>query len=78
MRNKGLRFICRHVNIQVASTATPFTAAAERRPNTARAHCACGWQLFLRRSHARRNERQRSDRFPLLRAQACRFQRSRQ
>jgi phosphoribosylformylglycinamidine synthase subunit PurQ / glutaminase len=28
MRNKGLRFICRHVHIRVETTATPFTAAA--------------------------------------------------
>jgi len=28
MRNKGLRFICRHVNIRVETTATPFTSAA--------------------------------------------------
>jgi phosphoribosylformylglycinamidine synthase subunit PurQ / glutaminase len=27
MRNKGLRFICRHVHIRVETTATPFTSA---------------------------------------------------
>jgi phosphoribosylformylglycinamidine synthase I len=29
LRNRGLRFICRHVWIRVETTATPFTAAAE-------------------------------------------------
>ena len=29
MRNKGLRFICRHVHIRVETTATPFTSAAQ-------------------------------------------------
>ena len=29
MRNKGLRFICRHVYIRVETTATPFTSAAQ-------------------------------------------------
>jgi phosphoribosylformylglycinamidine synthase len=29
-RNAGLRFICRHVHIRVETTATPFTAAAQR------------------------------------------------
>jgi phosphoribosylformylglycinamidine synthase len=28
MRNSGLRFVCRHVNLRVETTATPFTAAA--------------------------------------------------
>ena len=28
MRNKGLRFVCRHVHIRVETTATPFTSAA--------------------------------------------------
>jgi phosphoribosylformylglycinamidine synthase I len=28
MRNTGLRFICKHVNIRVESAATPFTSAA--------------------------------------------------
>jgi phosphoribosylformylglycinamidine synthase I len=28
MRNKGLRFICRHVHVRVETTATPFTSAA--------------------------------------------------
>jgi len=28
LRNKGLRFICRHVHIRVETTATPFTSAA--------------------------------------------------
>jgi phosphoribosylformylglycinamidine synthase subunit PurQ / glutaminase len=28
MRNTGLRFICRHVNVSVQTTATPFTSAA--------------------------------------------------
>ena len=28
LRNKGLRFICRHVHIRVESTTTPFTSAA--------------------------------------------------
>ncbi len=28
LRNSGLRFICRHVNIRVETTATPFTCAA--------------------------------------------------
>src|SRR6185436_17001598 len=28
MRNTGLRFICRHVNIRVQTTATPFTSGA--------------------------------------------------
>ncbi len=27
MRNKGLRFICRHVHVRVETTATPFTSA---------------------------------------------------
>jgi phosphoribosylformylglycinamidine synthase subunit PurQ / glutaminase len=30
MRNKGLRFLCRPVDIRVESTATPFTCAAHR------------------------------------------------
>jgi phosphoribosylformylglycinamidine synthase subunit PurQ / glutaminase len=30
MRNKGLRFICRHVHIRVESVATPFTSSATR------------------------------------------------
>ena len=30
MRNAGLRFVCKHVNIRVETTATPFTAEAER------------------------------------------------
>jgi phosphoribosylformylglycinamidine synthase len=30
LRNKGLRFICRHVYLRVESTETPFTALAER------------------------------------------------
>jgi phosphoribosylformylglycinamidine synthase I len=29
MRNVGLRFVCRHVNIRVQTTATPFTSLAE-------------------------------------------------
>src|SRR6195256_6440827 len=29
MRNTGLRFICRHVNIRVQTAATPFTSAAQ-------------------------------------------------
>ena len=29
MRNKGLRFICRHVHIRVETTTTPFTSAAK-------------------------------------------------
>jgi phosphoribosylformylglycinamidine synthase subunit PurQ / glutaminase len=29
MRNKGLRFVCRHVHIRVETTATPFTSAAQ-------------------------------------------------
>jgi len=29
MRNKGLRFICRHVHIRVENTATPFTLVAQ-------------------------------------------------
>jgi len=29
MRNKGLRFICRHVHMRVETTATPFTSAAQ-------------------------------------------------
>ena len=29
MRNKGLRFICRHVHIRVETTDTPFTSAAK-------------------------------------------------
>jgi len=29
MRNSGLRYICRHVNIRVEQTATPFTNAAQ-------------------------------------------------
>ncbi len=29
LRNKGLRFICRHVHIRVESTQTPFTCAAQ-------------------------------------------------
>src|SRR6266571_1744893 len=28
MRNKGLRFVCRHVHIRVETTAMPFTSAA--------------------------------------------------
>src|SRR6266568_1084821 len=28
MRNKGLRFVCRHVHIRVETTATPFTSVA--------------------------------------------------
>ena len=28
MRNKGLRFICRHVHVRVETTSTPFTSAA--------------------------------------------------
>ena len=31
MRNTGLRFRCKHVDIRVETTATPFTSAAERR-----------------------------------------------
>lgn len=30
IRNKGLRFICRHVHIRVETTNTPFTCAAQR------------------------------------------------
>jgi phosphoribosylformylglycinamidine synthase I len=30
LRNRGLRFICRHVHIRVETTETPFTAAARR------------------------------------------------
>ena len=30
LRNSGLRFICRHVNIRVENTATPFTCAAQK------------------------------------------------
>jgi phosphoribosylformylglycinamidine synthase len=30
MRNKGLRYLCRHVHIRVERTDTPFTCAAER------------------------------------------------
>ena len=30
MRNSGLRFICRHVNIRIEETDTPFTNAASR------------------------------------------------
>ena len=30
LRNKGLRFICRHVHIRLEATDTPFTCAAER------------------------------------------------
>jgi phosphoribosylformylglycinamidine synthase subunit PurQ / glutaminase len=30
MRNKGLRFICRHVHIRVEQTDTPFTNAAQK------------------------------------------------
>jgi len=30
IRNAGLRFVCKHVNIRVETTATPFTAEAER------------------------------------------------
>jgi len=30
MRNKGLRYICRHVNIRVEQTDTPFTSAARQ------------------------------------------------
>jgi phosphoribosylformylglycinamidine synthase I len=30
MRNKGLRYLCRHVHIRVESTDTPFTCAAPR------------------------------------------------
>jgi phosphoribosylformylglycinamidine synthase len=29
MRNRGLRFVCRHVHIRVETTATPFTSAAQ-------------------------------------------------
>jgi phosphoribosylformylglycinamidine synthase I len=29
MRNKGLRFICRHVHVRVESRATPFTSSGE-------------------------------------------------
>ena len=29
MRNKGLRFVCRHVHLRVENTATPFTSAAQ-------------------------------------------------
>jgi len=29
IRNSGLRFICRHVNIRVEATATPFTSDAQ-------------------------------------------------
>ena len=41
MRNKGLRFICRHVHIRVETTATPFTSAAQ-----------CGQVLRLPIAHA--------------------------
>ena len=30
LRNRGLRFICRHVHIRVETTDTPFTCAAQR------------------------------------------------
>jgi phosphoribosylformylglycinamidine synthase subunit PurQ / glutaminase len=30
MRNKGLRYICRHVNIRIEQTDTPFTSAAKQ------------------------------------------------
>jgi phosphoribosylformylglycinamidine synthase I len=30
LRNRGLRFICRHVHIRVESTVTPFTCAAKK------------------------------------------------
>jgi phosphoribosylformylglycinamidine synthase len=30
MRNKGLRYLCRHVHMRVESTDTPFTCAAQR------------------------------------------------
>jgi phosphoribosylformylglycinamidine synthase len=30
MRNKGLRYLCRHVHIRVDDTSTPFTCAAQR------------------------------------------------
>ena len=30
MRNKGLRYICRHVNVRVEQTDTPFTCAIEK------------------------------------------------
>ena len=30
MRNKGLRYLCRHVHIRVESTDTPFTCAAQK------------------------------------------------
>src|SRR5580704_4957825 len=30
IRNTGLRFICRHMNVRVETTATPFTSAAQR------------------------------------------------
>jgi len=30
IRNAGLRFVCKHVNIRVETTATPFTAEAGR------------------------------------------------
>ena len=29
LRNRGLRFICRHVHVRVENTATPFTSAAQ-------------------------------------------------
>ena len=30
LKNKGLKYVCRHVHIRVESTATPFTAAARK------------------------------------------------
>ena len=32
MRNKGLRYLCRHVHVRVESTDTPFTCAAQPGP----------------------------------------------
>ena len=57
VRNRGVKFVSRHVHVRVEQTDTPFTLACARRPGAAAADRAWRRQLLRRARGTRRRSR---------------------
>ena len=46
LRNAGLRFVCRDVDIRVETANSPYTRKLSRRRTRSNPRCACGWRVL--------------------------------
>ena len=67
MRNRGLKFICREVQLRTETTNSPFTSPLAKGETSAPADRARRRLLFRRRAHARRAGSRGPRRLPLRR-----------